>query len=296
MTDAGPRWTGKVVCRDDQLTWPLRKSRPRVIFVGDRGDLFHDAVPDEYIARVWAKMVEARQHTFLVLTKRAERMHELLTRVETGRVTKWGHHAGTCLPDYPWFKCRVWQLSWMQGSGGQPPTDVFRDGWDKHWPPKNIWLGVSAEDQKRWDERVPLLMATPCAGHFVSCEPLLGPIEMICPGCNGNVNDHHAPDQGGCSGNFPQGIIVGGESGHGARACSTCEFNPLVPSQDDHAGAWCCVPIYCRKESLGKMRCYGSHGWRPRLVHPRPTLSGYTEVRIAPGRQTIIDELAEGRG
>lgn len=66
------------------------------------------------------------------------------------------------------------------------------------WPLPNVWLGVSAEDQARADERIPDLLATPAAVRFVSAEPLLGPIDF----------SRFGPlDQ----------IIVGGESGDGFR-------------------------------------------------------------------------------
>jgi len=61
----------------------------------------------------------------------------------------------------------------------------------------NVWLGTSAEDQERWNERVSVLMSLPATIRFVSAEPLLGPIDM--------------------NGIFPEWLIVGGESGHGAR-------------------------------------------------------------------------------
>ena len=44
------------------------------------------------------------------------------------------------------------------------------------WPPPNVWLGVTAEDQQRADERIPILLSTPAAGRFVSVEPMLGPV------------------------------------------------------------------------------------------------------------------------
>lgn len=63
--------------------------------------------------------------------------------------------------------------------------------------PPNVWLGTSAEDQARWDERVPQLLRAPAAVRFVSAEPLLGPIDM------GTAR--------------PEWLIVGGESGPKAR-------------------------------------------------------------------------------
>jgi hypothetical protein len=46
------------------------------------------------------------------------------------------------------------------------------------WPLPNVWLGVTAEDQPRADERIPDLLATPAAKRFVSCEPMLGPVDL----------------------------------------------------------------------------------------------------------------------
>src|SRR3990167_5713963 len=70
-------WTGKVTNAPDHiLTAPLRWKKPRRVFVNSMGDLFHEAIPDEAIYRVFAVMARCPQHTFQVLTKRAERMRE----------------------------------------------------------------------------------------------------------------------------------------------------------------------------------------------------------------------------
>lgn len=72
------------------------------------------------------------------------------------------------------------------------------------WQPSpNVWLGVSVEDQKAADERIPLLLKAPAAVHFLSCEPLLGSIYL---------------DQGYFLPYYDiKWIIVGGESGPGSR-------------------------------------------------------------------------------
>lgn len=62
-----------------KLGEPLRWKSPRRIFVNSMSDLFHDAVPTEYIARVGGVMCEANWHTYQVLTKRHERLHQLLS-------------------------------------------------------------------------------------------------------------------------------------------------------------------------------------------------------------------------
>lgn len=78
-TPGGPVWTGDVRLNGDWLDQPLRWRKPRRIFVVAHGDLFHEKVPDEWIDMVFRVMVEAKQHTFQVLTKRPERMKEYVS-------------------------------------------------------------------------------------------------------------------------------------------------------------------------------------------------------------------------
>ncbi len=65
----------------DQLTLPLRWAQPRQIFVNSMSDLFHEAVPDDYILRVFETMVKADWHVFQILTKRAERLAEIAPKL-----------------------------------------------------------------------------------------------------------------------------------------------------------------------------------------------------------------------
>ncbi len=160
-------WTGKVELIESKLQEPLGWKRPRRIFVNSMSDLFHEALPDEAIARVFHVMHQARQHTFQVLTKRAPRMNSFCG-------------------------------SWLMHSGFSPGGP---------WPLPNVWLGVSVEDQRTADERIPLLLETPAAVRFVSYEPALGPVSF-----HAFVGSHPALDRPGLD-----WIIVGGESGPGAR-------------------------------------------------------------------------------
>lgn len=73
------------------------------------------------------------------------------------------------------------------------------------WPLPNVWLGVSVEDQKRAGLRIPALIDTPAAVRWLSCEPLLGPIDL-------DRTDKDALVDGGID-----WVVVGGESGPGAR-------------------------------------------------------------------------------
>jgi len=79
--------------------------------------------------------------------------------------------------------------------------------------PRNIWLGTSVENQTAADERIPHLLRTPAAVRFLSCEPLLGQVNL--------TNALDTVDEPGDSPEVrSRGIhwvIVGGESGHGAR-------------------------------------------------------------------------------
>lgn len=140
--DGDPRRSGPgfgVTLHEDQLQLPFRWRRPRSVFVNSMSDLFHDAVPDEFIAKVWDVMVRTPQHTYQVLTKRPGRMASLLGR-------------------------RGLEFCASEGSVPRPQP--------------NIWLGTSVENQKWADVRIPKLLQTPSAVRFLSCEPLLGPISL----------------------------------------------------------------------------------------------------------------------
>lgn len=178
-----------VQLRPNKLALPLRWTRPRKVFVNSMSDLFHDKVPDEYIARVFAVMALAPQHTFQVLTKRHGRMRSLLSCDDfRSEVTQ--TFVGWAVED----------LSLKTGHLESATGD-----W---WPLPNVWLGVSAEDQKRADLRIPALLDTPAAVRFVSAEPLLGPIDLH--------GDPIGKDSVFWIGHLDW-VIVGGESGPGAR-------------------------------------------------------------------------------
>jgi protein gp37 len=70
-----------VTLHADQITLPLRWKRAKRVFVNSMSDLFHEAVPDDYIRRVFDVMVEARWHTFQILTKRSRRLAALAPRL-----------------------------------------------------------------------------------------------------------------------------------------------------------------------------------------------------------------------
>ncbi len=158
----------------ERLDQPLRWTKPRMIFVNSMSDLFHEDLPDEFIDKVFAIMAQSGKHTFQVLTKRPRRMRDYMRRAESL------HLAGL-------------------GPTGQ-------------WPPHNVWLGVSVEDQETADERIPLLLETPAAVRWLSCEPLLDEVNLECFLGDLPEDEDGAPYPGPL-----HWVVVGGESGPKAR-------------------------------------------------------------------------------
>ena len=145
-------WTGRLNFSDVDLNTPTKWSKPRRIFVNSMSDLFHEQVPESFIARVWRVMEQAHWHSYQILTKRPHRMRDILRN-------------------------------------GSIPTL------------KNVWIGTSVESQE-YLGRLELLRETPAHVRFVSFEPLLGPIVDV------DLSGMHW-------------VIVGGESGPGARPMQT---------------------------------------------------------------------------
>lgn len=158
-----PRKFTDVVIHWDRLDLPLRWRAPRMIFVNSLSDLFHESFSATLWDRVWAVMALCPQHTFQILTKRPATMRKYMTELwaVTGR-PKWERTVFLAVDDL----IRQWKMP-----DGTLTKTVMRP-----WPLPNVWLGVSAEDQSTWDERVTDLVQTPAAVIFVSYEPALGPV------------------------------------------------------------------------------------------------------------------------
>jgi protein gp37 len=193
---SGPVWNGQVRLHDGPIDQPIRWRKPRGIFVNSMSDLFHEDLPDEDIDRVFAIMALAPQHTFQVLTKRTDRARQYLSPARA-------HPVGLAALD------EVFRIV-----SKHPHSDVGKgcmlEGDIPHlkvWPLPNVWLGASVEDQARADERIPDLLATPAAVRFLSCEPLLGPV---------NIGPWHLTPANGHRARIDW-LIVGGESGRDAR-------------------------------------------------------------------------------
>lgn len=153
-------WGGRkftdIKCHDEKLAEPLKREKPTRVFVNSMSDLFHPDVPFEFIDKVFAVMALAHQHTFMILTKRPERMVEYFQGYPFARVE--------ALMDGP---------AWVVLPSGRAFPRFINA-----FPLPNVYLGVSVEDQKTADERIPLLLQTPAATRFVSYEPALGPVDF----------------------------------------------------------------------------------------------------------------------
>lgn len=183
----GERKFTDVRMHEERLGDPARWKKPRRVFVNSMSDLFHKDVPVDFIANVFAVMEIENRHTYMVLTKRPDRMLEVLTSEEF-----WNEYR-ECI-------------------------DVLteRSFTGYYYPQNNVWLGVSVENQKSADERIPLLLQTPAEVRFVSCEPLIGPVKLAEYLPVYDPTQHYArPDHQ----DKLDWVIAGGESGPGARPC-----------------------------------------------------------------------------
>jgi protein gp37 len=205
-TKAGAVWNGEVRLNQHWLTQPIAWGRPRRVFVCAHGDLFHESVPDAWIDRIFAVMAMAPRHTFQVLTKRAARMAEYVVAA-AGRVADNVERFDRYNP-------------------GKVIPGQYAYARSMQWPLPHVWLGVSVEDQKRADERIPLLLRTPAAVRWLSCEPLLGAVRLdngdtSWLSCDGRADDGHCctthDETGARHFHGIDWVVAGGEFGHGAR-------------------------------------------------------------------------------
>lgn len=153
----------------DRLDDPLRSHKPQVIGVSFLGDLFDEGISDEQIAAVFGVMATAPQHTFVVLTKQAERM---------GQWFAWVHEGPCAVPECKQETIRGRCV--QHARKASPAVDKHQQGlWcGFHWPLLNAWIGVSVTCQADADERIPHLLHSPAAHRWVSVEPMVGPIDL----------------------------------------------------------------------------------------------------------------------
>jgi len=203
----GPRWSGEVRLVPEHLADPLRWQRPRRVFVNSMSDLFFEPVPFEYIAAVFGVMAASPRHTFQVLTKRPERAAAFLAWLE-GRAEYDARRDATLGHD----EARGMILRRCAQDQGIAHRSLLASA-IAPWPLRNVWLGVSVEDQPTADLRLTQLLALAASVRWASYEPALGPVDFapyLRPRLPGS------PD-GARAAVGLDWIVVGGESGKGAR-------------------------------------------------------------------------------
>lgn len=145
-----------IIIDEKTLLAPLKWKRPRKVFVCSMTDLFAEFVPFEFVDRVFAVMALCPQHTFQCLTKRPERMAEYFDDR--------GYGSGYVMD----------AAIHIAGAGAE---NSVPDNWHDE-PLPNVWLGCTVENQAWVDKRIPHLLKCPASVRFLSCEPLLGPIDL----------------------------------------------------------------------------------------------------------------------
>lgn len=189
-----------------RLDEPLHWRKPQVVFACGMGDLFHEGMRPEWIDAVLAVIALSARHTYMILTKRPK---------------LWAFNYLTLSPAAGWWRDELGQAAWEHfGENAECAVanaieGCLADGLNVWWPMRNLWLGVSVEDQATADERIPWLLRTPAAHRFVSYEPALGPVDLRwCEWC-GSWGDHECEAADGDD--TINLFIAGGETGPGAR-------------------------------------------------------------------------------
>lgn len=243
-------WTGEVRFVPEVLEQIRKLKKPQRIFMASMSDPFHPKVEDEWLDQIFATIALCPHLTFQMLTKRPEQMLEYLRSA----------------------KQRIRRTAVDVGRGNNLSTTEVYETCQFDWPLPNVWLGVSVENQQAADERIPLLLQTPAVVRFLSCEPLLEPINLsriggdyfgwnridalkglfyrrTRPTDNGSEWETEAVAQVNWS-------IVGGESGKNPRACHIDWIRSIV-QQCKAAG----VPVFCKQVGsvLAKELCSSDH-------------------------------------
>lgn len=227
----------KVTLHPEKLDIPLKRKKPTTYFVCSMSDLFHEDVPDDFIISIFNTMANSHalySHTFQVLTKRPERMQEIIKKI------------GTNLKE---------QRKTIKKENGNTECNITFA-----FPLQGIWLGVTAENQEEANHRIPILLDTPAALRFVSIEPMLDEVDLE------DIRDpkhfpsllrtdvlrgqdiHEDDDNHWTPSNKLDWVICGGESGQRARP-----LNPLWVKSLQEQCAKANVPFFFKQ--WGEFTC-----------------------------------------
>jgi protein gp37 len=193
-------FNGLIETHPERLSIPLKRRKPTVFAVWN--DLFHEAVPREFIDKAFAVMALSPEHTFLVLTKRPARMSDW-SQDDVNDVIN-------VTMQYPEF---------LPKNGRSYPRSCY-------WPLSNVYLGLTVCNQQEANEKIPVFLQVP-GNKFLSIEPMLGPIDLTrlndtplyCyDSLSGRQYAKHTKNRSivGMTDHI-DAVILGGETGPGAR-------------------------------------------------------------------------------
>lgn len=212
----------KVTFHPDRLEQPLKWQKPRRIFVCSMGDLFHKDVKISQLNAIFNAISRSWELNF---------KHTFLI------LTKRPRKMQKYIEEHRHYETAVC-----------------------YYDTSNVWLGITAENQKRADERIPILLQIPAAVRFVSIEPMLSQVNMDNVlnsffTCNGKKYDGHCCESHDVFGHYFKGIdwvICGAETGPGKRKMET-EWAVDLKNQCVDAG----VPFFFKVDSDGNRKLDG---------------------------------------
>ena len=216
----------------EPLKWDRAAAKAGVrrrVFCASMADVF-EGRPDQQSnrLRLWALIRSTPNLDWLLLTKRPGAILPLLEDDTEAAAMAADHDVAGFL------------FGWIHRSGNNTPH--------------NIWLGTTVEDQKRADERIARLTEVPAVVRFLSCEPLLEPVDLAYAAFNGADSFGTTPGI--------HWVIVGGESGHGARPFDIAWARD-IQAQCEHAGV-----AFFFKQAGGRPV---GEGWGSRIRESHPT-------------------------
>ena len=168
-----PVWTGEVKVVKEKLVEPLGIKDGATIFVNSMSDLFYDGFKNEEIGAVFGVIAAASWHTFQVLTKREDCLVEWFTWVQADAASRGVTPAQLCF-----MYARQVAASDPGATKVLNRAECIITANKAAWPLPNVWIGVSVEDQKAANLRMPMLVKVPAAVRFVSAEPLLELVDL----------------------------------------------------------------------------------------------------------------------
>jgi protein gp37 len=241
LTDSG-HWNGTVRFNHHLLQVPLLSGSPQVFAIWS--DLFHETLADEDIDRVMAVILACavfnnHPHTFIAPTKRAKRQRQYFaSRTPAEHLKAWAKVGNAFIhcdnPDVTFEEHVMGHCFGPSDETGRILEDRGEWGYtEKLYPPPNLIGCVTAENQPAAEERIPEFIMTPFHRRVLLAEPLLGPLVLDGP--------HPAPSKFDNHGNGVEwieeatwlwkggldGVMTGGESGHGARPSHPDWFRSL---------------------------------------------------------------------